>query len=329
MLFIGPPILSGIGQVVLEYSKLLDPSDSHHIVLGQDQYIQNQDVFMFALPTPQWLSVIPTIIKTSKSVRIMTICETETVHEDYGKLFELCPNGEVLVASDFCKKIFERQFSFVKCKILRHTTSIPSPLVDSLSMKQRDQLGIGFVPMKTPDDPYVFYHIGNIIDPRKNINGLLTAFLRCDFGDSAILVIKATCKHQVTLPPGVQNVSIINGLLSKEDLDTKVHNKGHCYVTFSHSEGVGMGAVEAAVRGKPVILPEYGGCKEYVHTPYTVRCTSLIPVGQDDFLFNKEMLWGDHDTDHLVECMKDAFQKRLMWMDHSHTRELVRNVKFN
>ena len=315
MLFIGPPILSGIGQVVLDYSKLLDPTNAKHIVLGQDKYIQNQDVFMFALPTPQWLSVIPAIIKTSKSVRIMTICETETVHEDYGKLFALCPNdGEVLVSSEFCKRIFERQFSFVKCRVLHHTTPVPSPS----SLKQRPT-----------EDPYVFYHIGNIMDPRKNINGLLTAFLRCGFGDKAKLVLKATCKQPVTLPPGVQNVSIINGLLSKEDLDTKVHDKGHCYVTFSHSEGVGMGAVEAAVRDKPVILTEYGGCKEYVHTPYTVRCSSFVPVGQDDFLFKKDMLWGDHDSDYLVEYMKDAFEKRLTWMDHSHTRELVRNVKFN
>jgi hypothetical protein len=90
-----------------------------------------------------------------------------------------------------------------------------------------------------------------------------------------------------------------------------------------------MGAVEAAVRDKPVILTEYGGCKEYVHTPYTVRCSSFVPVGQDDFLFKKDMLWGDHDSDYLVEYMKDAFEKRLTWMDHSHTRELVRNVKFN
>jgi len=307
-LFIGPPILSGIGQVVLDYSKLLDPADSQHIVLGQDQYIQDQDVFMFALPIPNWLNVIPVIIKTSRSVRIMTVCETETVHDDYGKLFKLCPNNEVLVPSEFCKRIFERQFSFVKCKVLHHTTTIPSPSQTTVT---------------TTTDPYVFYHIGNIMDPRKNTNGLINAFLRCGFGDKAKLIIKATCHHPVTLPPDVQNVSIINGLLSKEELDAKVHAKGHCYVSFSHSEGVGMGAVEAAVRDKPVIIPEYGGCKEYVKTPYTIRCSSLVPVGQDDFLFKKDMLWGDHDEDHLVECMRDVFEKRLTWMDHSHTKNLV------
>jgi glycosyltransferase involved in cell wall biosynthesis len=108
--------------------------------------------------------------------------------------------------------------------------------------------------------PYTFYTIGNIADPRKNIQGLINAFLECNFGTEARLVLKATCFHPITLK--IPGVVVINGLLSDEALE-RVHASCHCYVNCSHSEGVGMGAVEAALRSKPVIITDYGGLKEY------------------------------------------------------------------
>jgi glycosyltransferase involved in cell wall biosynthesis len=93
-------------------------------------------------------------------------------------------------------------------------------------------------------------------------------------------------------------------------------------VSFSNSEGVGMGAVEAAMQDKPVIITEYGGAIEYVKTPYSIPC-ELQQIPSDDFLFKKGMLWGKPDENKLMEFMKDAFEKKLSYMDHSHTRETV------
>ena len=88
MIFIGPSLLSGIGQAHKQYADLLG---GQYIVLGEDKFIANQDVFLFALPIKNWFDSIPLIIKNSKSVICMTVCETETVHEDYGKLFDFFP----------------------------------------------------------------------------------------------------------------------------------------------------------------------------------------------------------------------------------------------
>ena len=57
-------------------------------------------------------------------------------------------------------------------------------------------------------------------------------------------------------------------------------------MSFSHSEGVGMGAVEAALRDKPVIITNYGGAPEYIKTLYTIDC-ELQELEQDDFLFKR------------------------------------------
>lgn len=304
MILIGPTPLAGIGQVMIKYAHL---TNSKYYVLGQDPIPQNEDVFMFALPIPMWLDNIPIIKSISKSVKCMTICETETVHEDYGKLFEMF--DKIAVASEFCKKVFSRQFPDTEFYVVR--CYVPKKSI----LDNRYNFGI---PPKG-SGKYIFYHIGNVLDQRKNIKRLIETFYRCDFGNRAMLVLKATCNQSVQWK--LPNVLIINGLISDLVLD-QLHLQCDCYVSFSNSEGVGMGAVEAAMQDKPVIITEYGGAIEYVKTPYSIPC-ELQQIPSDDFLFKKGMLWGKPDENKLMEFMKDAFEKKLSYMDHSHTRETV------
>ena len=180
-------------------------------------------------------------------------------------------------------------------------------------------------PVREPvsTSPYVFYTIGNVLDPRKNIKGLIEAYLRCEFGDRAHLVLKATCNQPV--PWKIPGVTIIQGLLSAEDLE-KIHETSHCYINCSHSEGVGMGAVEAALRSKPVVITDYGGLQEYVKTPWIVPCT-VGPIGFDDFLFKKEHNWGWPDQNVLQAHLQDCFDKKVTTWDHSWTRDLMGRIK--
>jgi hypothetical protein len=59
-----------------------------------------------------------------------------------------------------------------------------------------------------------------------------------------------------------------------------------------------------------------------VRTPYLVRCDRQT-LERDDFLFKKGMEWGKPDETQLLAYMRDAFDKRLRWMDHSHTKRVV------
>ena len=220
----------------------------------------------------------------------MTICETETVHEDYGKLFKLF--DRIAVPSEFCKKVFKRQFPETEFYILH-----------------------AHVPDKRP---YTFYHIGNVYDPRKNFNKILEAFIRLNKPDARLL-IKATCKSPVQI--NIPNVTVINDLVSDEKME-EIHARGDCYVSFSSSEGVGMGAVEAALRNKPVIITDYGAPPEYIKTPYTIKC-DVETLKNDDFLFKKGMQWGKPCMEQLSEFMEDAYNKKLRYMDHPTTRILT------
>ena len=306
-LFIGPRLLAGIGQVTNRFAELIRTAghEAEYVELGHTPREQHYDQgFAFVLPIENQLDAVDSYANLCTKMAYMTICETETVNPVYGILTKY---KTIYVASDFCKTVFERQFPDVNWKVLRLYAYEKSGVPKAIS----------------PNTPYTFYTIGNIADPRKNIQGLLNAFLICNFGTNARLLLKATCVQNIELK--VPGVIVINGLLDDVAMG-RIHDSCHCYVNCSHSEGVGMGAVEAALRSKPVVITDYGGLKEYVTTPWVVTCKKG-PIGFDDFLFTKDLEWGYPSQDELVAALKDCFEKRVTFWDHSHTRNIMNEVK--
>lgn len=298
-LFIGPVTLAGIGQVTKRYSQLVP--NSEYVEFGQvPKHQKYEKGFAFILPIENQLAIVDKYATYCSKMIYMTICETETVNPAYGML--VGRYSPIWVASEFCKNVFEKQFPQGDWRVLRLYASAP-PVIRS----------------NPKIEPYIFYTIGNIIDPRKNINSLIRAVQNFP---GAHLLLKATCNRPVEFTH--PQVTIINGLLSDEQMEN-VHSKGHCYVNCSHSEGVGMGAVEAALRNKPVIITDYGGLKEYVKTPFVVECT-LGPIGFDDFLFTKDLVWGHPSYDDLVANMAKCYEQRLVTWDHPHTSGLLTAV---
>jgi glycosyltransferase involved in cell wall biosynthesis len=300
-LFVGPQPLAGIGQVTRQYADMIPGAE--YCPVGQVPKKRAYDHgFAFVLPIESQLDMFDQYKNYCGDWKYMTVCETEPVNECYGCLKRY---KEVHVPSEFAKEILATQFPGIKWTLLRHWSPVKAPRV----------------PASTK--PYVFYSIGNMLDPRKNIKGLIDAYLACEFRDTAHLILKATCVQPVDWK--IPGVTIINGLLSPEDLEN-VHAMGHCYINCSHSEGVGMGAVEAALRSKPVIITVFGGLKEYVKTPWVVRAPPG-PIGFDDFLFKKEHSWGHPDGVELQRCLRDCFVKKVNTWDHSHTRNLMDQVR--
>jgi hypothetical protein len=305
VLFIGPRLLAGIGQVTNRYAELLQSQghEAEYCEIGHRPRKQSYDTgFAFVLPVQDQLNLVDKYATICHKMVYMTICETETVNPVYGILGKY---KTLYVASDFCKEVFERQFPETEWKVLRLFSYEKLPKVPS-------ELA-----------PYTFYTIGNIADPRKNIYGLIRAFQECNFGSAARLLLKATCVQPVQIQ--APNIVVINGLLPDEAID-RIHGSCHCYVNCSHSEGVGMGAVEAAMMSKPVIISEYGGLKEYVQTPWVIKC-SKGPIGFDDFLFTKDLEWGQPSHEDLIRCLKDCFEKRVSHWDHEWTHSIMRSLR--
>lgn len=299
-LVIGPNLLSGIGQVTRRYADLVN---AEYLSMGQNPvHTRYKNGFAFVLPIQSQLEIIDRYAALCDNMVYMTVCETEPVNPAYGLLKKY---GTIYCPSEFARRILEKQFPTVTWKLLRHYAP-ERPLCE---------------PPTTA--PYTFYTIGNVLDPRKNIQGLIQAFQTCNFGPAARLVLKATCIHPVDWK--IPGAVVINGLLNDDEIE-RIHGACHCYVNCSHSEGVGMGAVEAAMRSKPVIIADYGGLKEYVRTPWVVSCTKG-PIGFDDFLFTADLEWGRPRQDELVAHMKDCFERRVSSWDHAHTRAIMDELK--
>ena len=300
MIFLGPTLLSGIGQVTKKYSELFG---GKFMQIEQYNHVPpDSDVFIFALPVERDIMAIKELKKFTKSMVCMCVCETETVHPDHKKLFDLFE--WILVPSEFCQSVFKRQFPDKEFRVLHHW--VPKPIVRPKKF------------LETSPGTYIFYHIGNVLDHRKQCRKIVEAFIRLKL-DNSILIFKATCRQPVEFR--IPNVYVINDMLDDEQMQD-IHRKAHCYVSFSNSEGVGMGAVEAAMNDKPVIITGYGGAKDYIRTPYTISYTKK-KVGVDDFLYTKDLEWGDPSFQELKEYMKDAYDKKLKYMNHTFTKQLV------
>jgi glycosyltransferase involved in cell wall biosynthesis len=290
MIIIGPNLNTGIGNQALKYTRLFKPDSSYHVY--GSQLPESEHGLIYMLPIYDHLEYLKYVRTRVKNLACMTICETETVHEDYGLIMK--EFKKVAVPSEFCKRVFSRQFPENEFYVIH--AHVPKPT----------------------EKPYTFYHIGNIMDPRKKFRDVLQAFIRLNEPNSR-LVVKATCRQPIDIQ--LPRVEVINELISDEQMDD-LHNRCDCYVSFSHSEGIGMGAVEAALRDKPVIITDYGGAPEYIKTPYTIDC-GLQELEKDDFLFKKGMVWGKPNFDQLLEYMRHAYDNRVRHMDHLHTKNLV------
>lgn len=287
MIFIGPTLPGGIAQWAYNYTRLFPGSKYYTLI---DEVPECDHAFVFALPVDVFFNRYDYVKSRVKNITIVTICETESVHEDFALIFK--DIKRVVVPSEFCKQAFLKQFPDIEFHV------VPA-----------------YVP---PPRPYVFYTIGNMTDRRKNFEKLLQTFVKLN-DPNTMLVVKQQSNCPITVD--VPNVQIINEQLDDHQMDL-LHRQCDCYINFSHSEGIGMGPVEAALRDKPVIIPEFGATREYVKTPYTIPCEK-VPVGKVDYLFKEDMIWGEPDTDKLLEFMRDVSSRQLKYMDHTYTKNLV------
>ena len=114
MIVIGPHLNSGIGQHAFKYTKLFDSASYYFIGC---EIPESDDGLIFLLPLKPHIEYLKYARTRVKNLAIMTVCETETVHEDYGKLFKLF--DRIAVPSEFCKNVFSRQFPDTEFYVIR------------------------------------------------------------------------------------------------------------------------------------------------------------------------------------------------------------------
>lgn len=184
-----------------------------------------------------------------------------------------------------------------------------------------------------PASHFVFYSI-NTWDPRKNLAFLLQAFITAfSAADPVTLVLKtapwgygaapffarqpvagmATAIVQAqsrAVGRPVPSICVLPYELHGRAIDM-LHHIGDCYVSFSHGEGWGMGAFDAATLGRPVVMTGWGGQLDFLGTdwpgavPYGLGAAPVWPAYRPSYWSSQR--WACPDFDAAVDKLRQAF----------------------
>ena len=202
--------------------------------------------------------------------------------------------------SEFCRQAFLSAFGDVQ--VLPHVVRRPKPGAEALAWA-RDLLG-----MQGAADCPVFFSAVDGINPRKNLEGLLTAFslFRKTSRVKACLLLK---QYRTTVPlDGQPDVISISEDLGEARM-AALYATCTAYVSAHRAEGWGLGLSTAMSFGKIAIATAYSGNMEFMDSsnslliPYSMEQVSMqmehkIP------LFTTEMRWAAPDLGAMAEAMR-------------------------
>lgn len=209
--------------------------------------------------------------KLARARRVaLTTWETSILPARYARA--LLAFDSVVVPSDFCAEI-------VDAAIAREIPGVARPRLASVISHCFDE---GLWPAASPqvidrDDtrpyPYRFYSIG-AWGERKNMLGVLRAYLHefskrdrvqlmmliadADFGEIRSLITRSGLPAE-ELP----ELYVPSHVLTEEQL-IDLHATADCFVSATRGEGFGMGLFEAAISGRQIVTPIWGGQSDFL-----------------------------------------------------------------
>ncbi len=261
--------------------------------------------------TPEWYKQHR---EPGKNYLGYNVWETSKLYPDWVKWMNDM-NG-IMVASKWNKQVYKDSGVTVPIRVVPHAIDIDfytKPI-------QPDAQFADFRKNKK----YVFYTIGQFT-ARKNLNGLLSAFLNAfnDRDDVALVIKTFGSDYSVHHQRGTMNaiegycvdlrvknwkekVFLITSPLTDNDI-AYLHQSCNAYISPHRGEGAGIPLMEAATVGNPVISTGYGGSTEFLtkKNSYLVPY-SLTPVRDMSWIpwYKADQLWAEPDLSFMIDVMR-------------------------
>ncbi|MBN1139478.1 MAG: glycosyltransferase family 1 protein [Anaerolineae bacterium] len=262
------------------FSSAQDTFDFWPLIYNQIEY---DTVIMHTVPE-YW----PWLLRPGKLNIGMTVWETTLIPPHWQELLQL--PDQLMVPSEFVREIFRQNGITRPIEVIPHISLPPGPPPSS------ERVARFRLDHQIPSDRFLFYTI-NTWNSRKALWHTLRAYLETfTCHDPVALIVKTSprgprdCQADTTTPTDLLVQEILAAYpepapvccISQEITQAQMHilhHIGDSYVSLTHSEGWGLGAFEAAARGKPVIMTGWGGHLEYLRPENSFLVDyDLIPV---------------------------------------------------
>ncbi|MDR1243235.1 MAG: glycosyltransferase [Deltaproteobacteria bacterium] len=218
--------------------------------------------------------------------------------------------SEVWTCSDFCRSAISPHVR--KCSVLPH-------LVQRGAFNQEDARWVKnflrAIKSKGQEEEFIFLSVVDAVNPRKNLQGLLTAFnLLLRGSRRPVRLLLKQYRMEMKLDK-LERVSSLAENLSKGRMNA-LYALCDAYVSAHHAEGWGMGLSSAMAFGKPVIATGYSGNMHYMNAenslpvPYVLAPVSDAMLKLCYPLFTRDMRWADPDLTQMAAAMRKVAEKR-------------------
>ena len=239
------------------------------------------------------------------------VCEAQKIPENWIQNIDFF--NEIWTASDFCKKVYEKQLN-IPVKVINHPVA-ERELSQRLLNRYR----------KLKQEPFTFLTIANAFSDlkRKNSIAVIKAFKRAFNRDDTDvrLIVKLTntdtdlieFKKVQALIDDYHNIQLINEHLTPQKISLLYQNSD-VYVSLHRSEGFGLTISDAYSFGLPVIATGYSGNLDILLNNKNSLLVDydLIEVGEERLRYQSDDIWAEPNIENAKEKMiqvREEFNK--------------------
>jgi glycosyltransferase involved in cell wall biosynthesis len=114
--------------------------------------------------------------------------------------------------------------------------------------------------------------------------------------------------------PRPAKIHLVAKGISAKEID-RLHTRGDCFVSLTHSEGWGLGAFDALLFGKPAIVTGWGGQLDYLGPDYPLLVRYRLEptaksVPDGNYLHSPDAYWAHADRSNAAELMRQVYENR-------------------